>query len=98
MGKKSRDIDNILKYTQDAFSKKIFKDDSQVFFCLSEAISMDSGDYTLLDMDKFDPDIAADIYEFAGSEYDKDHLSVTYIECGDMNSNFYKSALEIVWK
>lgn len=97
-GKKCRDIDNILKYTLDAFSKKIFKDDSQVDLCLSEAISMDSGDYSLLDMDEIDPEIAADIYEFAGSEYDKDHLSVTYIECGDMNSNFYKSALEVVWK
>ena len=97
-GKKERDIDNILKYTQDAFSKKIYKDDSQIFFCLSEAISLDTGDYTLLDMDKFEPDIAADIYEFASSGYDREHLSVTYIECGDMNSNFYKSALEIVWK
>lgn len=97
-GRKGRDIDNILKYTQDAFSKKLYKDDSQIFFCLSEAISMDSGDYTLLDMGKFEADIAADIYEFAGSEYDIDHLSVTYIECGEMNSNFYKSALEIVWK
>lgn len=27
-GRKGRDIDNILKYTQDALSKKIFKDDS----------------------------------------------------------------------
>ncbi len=97
-GRKARDIDNILKYTQDAFSQKIYKDDSQVYFCLSEAISMDSGDYSILDMDKFEADIAADIYEFAGSKFDRNNMSVTYIECGDMNSNFYKSALEIIWR
>lgn len=97
-GKKGRDIENILKYTQDAFSKKIFKDDKQVHFCLSEAISCDSGDINLIDMTNVDEDIAADIYEFTNSEYDKNQLSVTYIECGEMNNNFYKIALEEIWK
>ena len=78
--------------------KKIFKDDKQVHFCLSEAISCDSGDINLIDMTNVDEDIAADIYEFTNSEYDKNQLSVTYIECGEMNNNFYKIALEEIWK
>lgn len=97
-GQKNRDIDNILKYTQDAFSKKIFKDDKQVHLCVSEAISCDSGDISLIDMSHVDEDIAADIYEFTNGEYDWNHVSVTYIECGEMNSNFYKIALEDIWK
>lgn len=49
-------------------------------------------------MTNVDEDIAADIYEFTNSEYDKNQLSVTYIECGEMNNNFYKIALEGIWK
>lgn len=97
-GQKCRDIDNILKYTQDAFSQKIFRDDKQVHLCFSEAISCDSGDINLIDLNHLDEDIAADIYEFMNSEYDRNHVSVTYIECGEMNSNFYKIALEETWK
>lgn len=93
-GRKLRDIDNIVKYIQDAFSKKLFKDDSQVNFCLSEGIPCDSDNISLFDMGPLEKDIAADIYEFVGNEFDKDHPSITYVECGEMNDNFYKICLE----
>lgn len=98
-GRKQRDVDNIVKYIQDAFSKKLFKDDSQVYFCLSEGISCDSSNgISMLDMTLLESEIAADIYAFYKGRYDKEHPSVTYIECGEMNDNFYKIGLETIWK
>lgn len=97
-GRKQRDVDNIVKYIQDAFSKKLFKDDSQVYFCLSEGIPCDSFNISKLDMTHLESDIAADIYEFYGSEYNREHPSVTYIECGEINDNFYEIGLETIWK
>lgn len=97
--RKQRDLDNIVKYIQDAFSKKLFKDDSQVYFCLSEGIPCDTSiGISMLDMTLLESEIAADIYDFYNGVYDKDHLSVTYIECGEMNDNFYKIGLETIWK
>lgn len=98
-GRKQRDIDNIVKYIQDAFSKKLFKDDSQVYFCLSEGISCEtSNGISMLDMTLLKSDIAVDIYEFYNGTYDKEHPSVTYIECGEINDKFYKIGLETIWK
>lgn len=98
-GRKQRDVDNIVKYIQDAFSKKLFKDDSQVYFCLSEGIPCDSNNgISMLDMTLLESGIAADIYAFYKGGYDKEHPSVTYIECGEMSDNFYKIGLETIWK
>lgn len=98
-GRKQRDVDNIVKYIQDAFSKKLFKDDFQVYFCLSEGNSCETSNViTMLNMTLLEPDIAVDIYEFYCRKYDKEHPSVTYIECGEMNDNFYKIGLETIWK
>ena len=97
-GRKHRDMDNILKYIQDALSKKLYKDDSQVYFCLSEGIQCDATEFTMFDVTDMDTEIAADIYEFCNGEYDREHLSVTYIECGEMNKNFYQFGLEQKWK
>ena len=96
-GRLSRDNDNIIKYTQDAFSKLVFKDDRQVKFCLSEAIPCDNG-ATVLDMTNLEDDVAGDLFSFIQGDYDKEHVSVTYIECGEMNDKFYNIRLEERWK
>ena len=96
-GRKQRDIDNILKYTIDALRKKIYNDDKLIEFSLSESISCDK-DIMSIDMTFMDKDIISKLYDFIAQEYDKEHFSVTYIECGLMNDNFYKIGLEELWK
>ena len=96
-GRKLRDIDNILKYTIDALRKKIYNDDRFIEFCLSESISCDNS-IECIDMTSMDKAIVEQLYDFIHGEYDKDHTSVTYIECGLMNDNFYKIGLEDLWK
>lgn len=95
--RKQRDIDNILKYTIDALRKKIYKDDRLIEFCLSESISCDDG-IESIDMTSMDGNIASQLYDFITAEYDREHTSVTYIECGLMNDHFYKIGLEELWK
>lgn len=96
-GRKQRDIDNILKYTIDALRKKIYNDDKLIEFCLSESISCDK-DFASIDMTSMDTGIAGQLYDFISEEYDREHTSVTYIECGLMNDNFYNIGLEELWK
>ncbi len=96
-GRKKRDIDNILKYTIDSLRKKVYNDDKYIEFCISESISCNNG-IESIDMTYMDEDIACQIYDFISDDYDKNHASITYIECGLMNDKFYKLGLEKIWK
>lgn len=92
-----RDIDNILKYTIDSFSKYLYKDDRQIGFALSQSIVCKDNSLTGISITQFDQDIAERLIDFLQSE-NSDKKSCTYFECGLMTDKFYHINLEDQWK
>lgn len=92
-----RDIDNILKYTIDSFSKFLYRDDHQIGYALSQSIVCGVNNLTTVDITQFDKNIAERITDFLLSE-DMEWRSCTYFECGLMTDKFYHYKLEDIWK
>lgn len=97
-GRLVRDIDNILKHTIDAFIRVMYKNDSCIKFCLSQAVNCDNNINTI-DITDLEVDIIEKIQDFLFNKpYLGEETAITYIECGEMTDKFYHVDLEHLWK
>lgn len=92
-----RDVDNGLKYTIDSLIHFVYADDKQVHYAVGMAIECES-ELQMIDVSDLDADIAMRIVKFAHSKYHRGMGGITYVECGEMNSNFFKFGLGEIWK
>lgn len=92
----NRDIDNILKYAIDSFSKFLYRDDKQIRYCVSQAIECKDNNLDTIDISNLDDDCVLRLKKFI--EDDKFDATITYFECRLMSEKFYKFNLEKIWK
>lgn len=97
-GKKTRDIDNIIKYIVDSFRKYLYPDDRQIEFVLSQSIECQGGAISQIDTSEMDDDVASGLTQFLLADSPKSDISRTYFECGLLNDKFFNLNLESKWK
>lgn len=92
-GRLDRDIDNILKPAIDSFCHIVYRDDSQVRLCISQAVDCSDNTINEIPVDKLDEDCFSTLMRFLLTD-DRDCTFLTYFECGEMNNNMYSFNLE----
>ena len=97
-GRKTRDIDNHIKYIVDSFKKYLYPDDKQLDYVLSQSIECNGGAISQIDISEMDDDVASGLTQFLLSDFSKDDISRTYFECGLMTDKFFNLNLETKWK
>lgn len=97
-GRKTRDIDNIIKYIVDSFRKYLYPDDRQIEYILSQSIECQGGGISQIDTSEMDDDIASGLTQFLLADSSKNDISITYFECGLLNDKFFNLNLESKWK
>ena len=95
--RRSRDVDNILKYMIDSFNKYLYRSDMRIGYSLSQAVEIRNNQITPISFSKFDKETSAVLYDFLTSD-DREWISCTYFECGVMTDKFYHIDLENIWK
>lgn len=95
--RRSRDVDNILKYMIDSFNKYLYRSDMRISYTLSQAVELRDNQITPISFSDFDDETAAKLYEFMTSD-DDSWISCTYFECGVMTDKFYHIDLENTWR